>query len=447
MSPRAPRAPLSLVVLAAGLAACTTAAARRPAITSVTAPPPPPAAPPPLRGAAATGAPPATNGGGGAAPAPFQALLAREATGLDVQTLAFTGGALTGEVEAAAPPSVNREATGGLWSIAIPIGSEAPISCYVYDKAIDTAASVLRFIRLVKEGSKDVTIQSVAPVEAGAIGETPYLMVDVSYTKGSPAGLLGGLMKMIVRPDADAALLCFHDEVGYRATFKRVTQGLARALKVDKPSPSPELVEIQITRLGELPVGFDRRTVTADARGGKVDQTIGCLLMPRSPQEAAGSDHLSTELSDEHGRLLALDVVEAEGEEIETQVNLTREGGGRAYRFKGKHAGKEISGRFRSREREGLASALLVADRLRTILLAGQSTELTTEEYHASLAPERPVQVTYRRKGDARDVTMTLGQLEVSGRLDEHGFVESASMPLGGMALRQERVLIRRTPP
>jgi len=446
MSIPAPRVSPWLVVHVVAIAACATASPPRPVISVMApAPAPPPPAPAPPAGAA-PGAPSAANGGGAAA-TPFQVLLAREASGLGVRTLAFAGGSLAAEVEAAAAPSVTREATGGLWSIAIPIGSEAPISCFVYDKAIDTAASVLRFIRLVREGSKDVTIQSVAPVEAGAIGETPYLMVDVSYTKGSPAGLLGGLVKMIVRPDTDAPLLCFHDEVGYRATFKRVTQGLARALKVDKPTPSPELVEIQITRLGELPVGFDRRTVTADARGGKVDQTIGCMLMPRSPQEAAGSDHLSTEVSDEHGRLLALDVVEAEGEEIETQVNLTREGGGRAYRFKGKHAGKEISGRFRSKEKEGLASALLVAERLRTSLLVGKSTELKTQEYHASLAPDRPVTVTYRRTGEAREVTMTLGQLEVSGRLDEHGFVEAASMPLGGMALRQERVLIRRTPP
>jgi hypothetical protein len=306
---------------------------------------------------------------------------------------------------------------------------------------------VLRFIRLVKEGSKEIAIQSIAPVEAGAIGETPYIMVEVSYTKGSPTGLLGGLVKMIVRPDADAPLLCFHDEVGYRATFKRVTQGLARALKVSKPSPPPELVEIQITRLGELPVGFDRRTVTTDAHGDKIDQTIGCLLMPRSPQEAAGSDHLSTERSDARGRLLAIDVVEAEGEEIGTQINLTRDGAGRAYRFKGKHAGKEISGHFKSKEREGLPSALLVADRLRTTLLAGRSTEIKSQEYHASLAPDRPVEVTYRRAGEARDVTMTLGQMELTGRLDEQGFVEAASMSLGGMALRQERVLIRRTPP
>src|SRR5262249_32822183 len=157
------------------------------------------------------------------------------------------------------------ERQSDMWALTIPIGTEAPISCIVFDKKIDGARGLVAFIRLIKERAKAGTaIQEIVPTDAGAIGETAYAMAALSYTTPSAKGLLGGLTKMMIRPDDDVPLLCFHDEVGYLATFKRVTQGLALSLKARQPTPPPAFVEIQVMRLGELPIGYERRTITTD---------------------------------------------------------------------------------------------------------------------------------------------------------------------------------------
>jgi hypothetical protein len=420
-------------MLSGGLAALGCATSRSPAAGGAAAPPAATAAPAPGAGTATS--PPA----GGL----FQSMLGRESSGLTIHAVEFPGGKLSGKVESAAAPTVKRQ--DNAWALTIPIGSEAPISCFVQDKGIDTAASLLRFVRLVKDGATGVTVQGVAPTDAGVIAESAYMMIALSYTKPSPRGLAGGQVKVMVRPDADAPLLCFHDEVGYGETFKRVTRSLAGSLKAQQPSAPPQFVEIQIARLGGVPVGFDRRTVNTDLHGVKLDQTISCMLLPRSPLELSGSDRVVSERSDVHGRVLQIDSVEVEGEELSSQLQLTRNGIGREYVFKGKQSGKEISGHFRSKEKEGLASSILVADRLRSTLLSGKSPEIKVEEYHAGLSPQ-PLEVTYRRKGDGRGITLMLGQLEAHGRLDESGIIDQVSMPIGGTSMQQERVLIRGTP-
>jgi len=373
----------------------------------------------------------------------FQTLLARESTGLGPRPLAFPDGSLAGEVEAVAPPDVKREAAN--WAIAVPIGAEAPISCFVFDKAIDAASTLVRFIRLAKERAKGITVQAVAPTDVGVIGETAYVMAALTYTVPSPKGLLGGQVKLMVRPDADVPLLCFHDEVGYASTFKRVTVGLARSVKARRPSPPAQFVEIQVSHLGDVPIGFERRTINTDAHGIKYDQTISCQLLPRSALDMAGTDRVETERSDATGRLIQLDSVEVEGEEIESQFHLARQGVGREYTLKGKQSGKDVTARFKSREKDGLPSSLLVASRLRASLLGGKPAEVRVEEYHPGLAPQ-PFEVVYRSKDGGAAVTMMLGQLEATGRLDDRGMVEQVSMPIGAVVMRQERAFVRGTP-
>jgi len=258
---------------------------------------------------------------------------------------------------------------------------------------------------------------------------------------------LASFIKMMVRPSVDAPLFCFHDEPGYTQTFKRVTQSLARALKARTPSPPPKLVEIWTAHLGDMPVGYDKRTITTDARGNTYDQTISCGLIPRSLQDLSATDEVEIERSDAKGRVQQIDTVATEGEEIESQFQLTRQGTGRDYAVKGKLSGKEISARFKSKEKEGLPSSLLVASRLRAALLGGKSSEIKVEEYHGDLSPQAPLEVVYRRKGaTGRDVTLRLGQLEASGRLDERGMVEQVSLPVGATSMHQERILFRGSP-
>jgi hypothetical protein len=344
-------------------------------------------------------------------------------------------------IEAAADPVLKRE--GGAWLIAASIGSEIPVSCILHDKPIDGAGSLVGLVELVKQTAKDITVQEVMPTAAGAIGETAYISATLSYTKPSPRGTLGGQLKMFVRPDLDASLVCFHDEVGYIESFKRVAHGLAQSLKVKQPSPTAQFVEIQVMTLGELPVGFTRRTIYVEATGTTLDQAISCMLLPRTPKDLIPSDRFGAERSDRAGRVLSIDSIEAKGQEVQSQYKATRQGNSRVYVYVGKQSGKDVSGKFKSKEDKGLPSSHLIAGRLRDQLMTGKVAELTIQEYHPTISPQ-PLDVVYKRKGaDAHDVVFRLGQLEASGHLDEQGLVDRVSMPIGGMIMSEARVFVR----
>jgi hypothetical protein len=393
--------------------------------------------------AASPGSSPAAGAPAGGGESVFRALLAREASGLAKRALKL-GDRATGEVDAAAEPQLNQEAD--TWTVGIPIGSQIPVSCVVYNQPIDAAASLMKIVAMAKQGAKDVTVESVLPTDVGVLGETAYVAATVMYTKPSPAGKLGGQLKMFARPDVDASVLCFHDEVGFAETFKRVAHGLAQSLKVAKPSPAPQYVEIQVTKLGELPVGFDRRTIVTEAGGGKLDQTTSCLLLPRTPQDLTANDRFGAERSDANGRVVSVDAVEAHGDEIDSQYKLTRKGSGRDYSYQGKQSGKDVTGKFKSKDAKGLASALLIAKRLRDELLGGKTAELKIEEYHPGISPQ-PFEVVYRRKGsEGREVSFHLGQLEATGHLDERGMVDKVTIPLAGTMMAQSRVFTRGNP-
>jgi hypothetical protein len=403
-----------------------------------TAPAPRTTPPADASGPAASAAPAA----GRAESGPFEQLKKREASGLKAWTLQFPGSTLSGTVVATAPPVVQHGSES--WSIDVPVGSTIPVACVVFPRMIDGAATMLRFIRTAREGAKGITIRSIVPTDVGAIDETAYMIATLSYTKPTEKGLLGGEVKMMIRPDADASLFCFQDEVGYTATFKQVAMTLAHNLKSSQPHPRPDYVEIHVMHFGDIPVGFDRRTIASDGQGAKIDWSVSCELVPRSPEDVMTTDRVHVERSDGSGRLVQVDSVEAEGEEVSSQYHLIRRGA-RDYFFEGKQSGKPVSGTFKSKEKEGLPSALLVATRLRAALLVGKAAEIKVEEYHPTLAP-RPLEVIYRRGSEASGVTMQLGQLLANGRLDERGMVTDFSMPIAGSTMREQRVLVRGAP-
>src|SRR5262245_45378491 len=87
---------------------------------------------------------------------PFEKLVGREVSGLTARPLQFAGGALDGQVESATNPTVARD--GEAWNVTVPIGTQSPITCFVYEKAIDAAGSLMRFIGLVTKKATDITI-------------------------------------------------------------------------------------------------------------------------------------------------------------------------------------------------------------------------------------------------------------------------------------------------
>jgi hypothetical protein len=372
-------------------------------------------------------------------------LAKRERPPAGVQRVTFPDGRYTGEVEGVAAATLTRQE--GFWQVDVPIGTGVPVTCFLYDKPIDAAGGLSKFVGAVRGASKDITVRSLVPTDAGAVGDSAYMAAVLTYTKSAPAGLVLGQLKMLVRPDIDAPLLCYHDEVGYSETFKRVVLSLARTLEAKTRHVPPQYVEIQVARAGEIPVGFDRRTID-NLKGKKFDETVSCMLLPVSADELNAQDHIVVEQSTLAGRVLLIESLESDAGEITTHVTVTRKAG-REYEVKGTHSGKAISGAFKSKEKDGLPSKMLVAGRLRDSFVSGQkrdARELKIEEYQAGLSPLSPVEVIYRGAGKPGELTILLGTLELTGHVDARGIDDGSSLPMGSVVLRSARVFERGTP-
>src|SRR5262249_53789223 len=149
-----------------------------------------------------------------------------------------------------------------------------------------------------------------------------------------------------------------------------------------------------------------------------------------------------TERWEQGGRLVEAGFAYSQGGELEVDIALKKIGP-QEYSYKGKHSGKDVSGKFKTKGKKGLASGKMVASIVASELLSGKAREVKIEEYHPSLNPEGPIEVAYQTQSKAdRRIKATLGQMSLVGTADAHGELEKIEMPMGPITITQERVFV-----
>lgn len=398
----------------------------------------------------AAGAPPVGDRAG------TEAMFRRELPPLPIRHIELPGAPVAGEVEGDAEPVISRRGSATLLSI--PIGTRNPIECLVADLAsarsdgsepanrtvtFRTGAAIARTLAELRQR---VDIKLIRNAGLEVLGETPALRLDVLYlARAAPGARSGGVgeAKLLIYPDDGVPLLCMHDEPGYGATFTRIAGGLARTLHVTERRPAPRFVDVQVTRVAGVPIGFEKRSVRGD-HGATIDTAVQSLWVPRSPSEIQVTDSEVVEESDRAGRLIRVAFAEAiEGEESSRLLvnRLEHEPG---YTYEGSLSGKQVRGTFVAPEAEGLPSALLVAREIKEVLLGGRRDELEVAEYHADVSPVQPIAVTYRRAAGA--LTAAFGNVRMHGTTDREGYFVNAEIQVPGTALAIERAFTRGHP-
>jgi hypothetical protein len=358
--------------------------------------------------------------------------------------VAFFKGQVTGEVEAAGVPQIEdgKPGEGGeAASLKVPLGGGAELTCFIYPESTDVAGTISK---VLDAAAKGVQFERVWLADVVMTGDDPTVYVNAEYTAAGPNGKLFGQFKLMLHAGHENPVYCQHDEVGYQASFRRITQGLVKSLKAASPAAPARFVQVHVVKLGDRPVGFEQSTVTEGENGALIGRQTTAMFLPRSARELSLSDDILTHVTDRSGNLVALGYAEAENGELASNVELERSKE-RQYAFTGKHAGKDVKGSFRSKGKQGPLTWTGVAGELRRSLLAGKAKELTLEEYHPGVDPTKPVQVIYRR-GEGRAVTMVLGALEMKGVLDENGLLDHGELPMGSHKLTFTRAFVRGTP-
>jgi hypothetical protein len=394
----------------------------------------PAAAPGEAKTAPAPSAAPASAGG---EKFDIETALKREASGLTERAAEDAAHSWKVKVPSTGEPKLSLVEKIGL--VEIPIGSEAAVRCQVFPEAGDPAGTLYS---VIKQSSQQVEYQQLAPVAVELFGGNPAIFMEALYLANTPRGKLAGGLKVAVLSREDHELLCLHDELGYRDTFRKVSAAFFGSFQPAGVTKDPATyTEVSVTKLDETPVGFSvTRLLPGEKPGEREYHYSSTSLIPTSPKELIFEDNFSVTLYDAKGRIAQETHIEATQGEIAMQLKLARGADGK-YAYEGQVGGKPQRGQLNAPH--GLSSSLETAALIKKKLKAGAFEE-KRDEYQPSIDPANVVQVTYAHAKDAppRQVTMKIGERTVTTEVDDEGMPKSGWFAIGQHKLKVERLRV-----
>ncbi|MEE4185230.1 MAG: hypothetical protein V2J12_05645, partial [Gammaproteobacteria bacterium] len=216
----------------------------------------------------------------------LEAALAREGTALETQVAALQNG------------SVNTVLTGKLLTapedfdngtyVQTDIGGEGPLECIAYHFAADPAATVANLaneaINVAAAQFGPVSNRVLTAVRTAAYDGVPYHYLEWTYTVGEAPDARLNMVKVAVAHLGDVTLACSHNEVGYRATFAQAFERFVRSAEKRHAAPQPYYEEIVLFAFGQQSLGYNRVSLTLDADGDTVVETLTSMLSPADAQ-------------------------------------------------------------------------------------------------------------------------------------------------------------------
>lgn len=371
-----------------------------------------------------------------AKPFDFEATLKREATGLKERGVQGADAAWSAKVPAAGEPKLSR--SENITLVDIPIGSESAVRCQVFADALDPAGTLHG---VIKESAESVEYRSIAPSGVSLVGGLPAAFLETVYVTETAGGKGAGGLKLAIQVREEESLLCLHDELGYRQTFKDISSAFFSSFQVRNAPPSANTYsESSKVRIGDTDVGFSwTRVQPGEAPGERKYRYSNTALIPTSPKDVIFNDGYEIYSYDAKDVLQSGTWVEGNGGEITLKVTLKRGADGK-YEYQGEANGKPLQGILPAKK--GVSTSLDIAARLKKKLKAGGAFELVLSEYHPSIDPTALVDVKYsHKKGDpARQVTVTTGDRTLTADVDENGMAKVSSLQIGKNKLTIERL-------
>lgn len=345
----------------------------------------------------------------------YSAMMDREVSGqYPTHDVSLLGGAFTGQLQATAPPVIQNGQTAEgvkVATLAFRIGSANGMVCYVRGTR-DVAGLVDTKIDEIKKEMAKNGIQGrlEAPeVSVEIEGSHPVLYLDVPTVVKKPDGERPGLIKLAFSPRDGGSVLCMHDEIGYKKTFKRIVGGLVTSGTVTGDYPQPVYTEIAIAKSEGKTVGYAESYEFV--QDGQV-KTLDVLALVRSNKSGGGVlDQVERATANGKGELVSLQRAIGTNRESITALDLKR-GNGNAYVYEGLVQKTKVKGSFTAPRALETRGAL--AGRMAQVA-SGKLKELKYLVYNEAQRLEGPIEVTVTRedpktlshKGDNGEVWQT----------------------------------------
>lgn len=194
------------------------------------------------------------------------------------------------------------------WFIVNDIGTASPLDCYVLTDFDGPATSLYNVVEYglqdaAQFNDKPLTGMRTFSVAHGLLSEVPFIALDTLYNLGEGEQMVTGILKSMSAPVGDNLLICMHNEIGFRNTFKTVFQTLVEALKTGI-TVKPFFRTIAEASINGKPVGYSLEAYYVDEFGDVRKERQTSMLTPNGPVALLRSDTGSYSWSDADGWLI-----------------------------------------------------------------------------------------------------------------------------------------------
>jgi hypothetical protein len=367
----------------------------------------------------------------------LDALLAREAD--DLREVALSGQGFRARALAKGTPEVSGE--DDFSKLVLPIGSEAPVHCFVYEDDPDPGSALSA---IAESLSRELDLSRVVAGEVLVVREAPVATLTGYYTTDTPQGRAIGELKIAFHSRLGASSMCLHDELGYEKTFLRVARSVFESLDRETSLVTPSYVEIAAAEVNGRPAGYERLLVLPAKDGERKLVATGLALLISEPNLLVTQDYAALTTVDASDRIVNARFTEAKNGKLSLEVELRR-AGGKSYEFRGNRAGQAVSGRLSADDAEGLPSQLWTQRELARRLAGGGAFEFSIQQYRPSEDATALSRIGYvRRSSDPPGtVLVRTGKVEALSLLDARGREQRSEMNTQGFSVVMKSIYRR----
>jgi hypothetical protein len=342
----------------------------------------------------------------------------REIEPLAKHSVGNAGAGFSANVESAA--TVELEEHDGLRQVVIPIGTQQPVRCFVYPKAINLAQTLRLFINNVVE---HVEKHQIDLINAGQIDGVPFLAVETSYMAGTGKDRGVGQVKYLAARGDSTTTLCLHDEPGYKKSFTRIASGFITSQDFgERPGDSAKRLlvwrAVSVQRAGSIAVGvIESRLYEGEA--GFAFATSRSMLLPAEDGGLLASDEAENQFSNAQGDIIEANYVKIINDSVAYNLGLNLAAANR-YEVAGVFKGEKYSASIPVTS--ALPDFASQTASLRKLFAAKRPAEPLHWATYSPLEPSRVTDVAFEKKKDSRDEgVMTQGDSKMDVFVDELG--------------------------
>lgn len=329
----------------------------------------------------------------------------------------------------------------GGWYVATRIGP-ADLECYVFTGDTDLANLVDNLTELNIEATAEtnsgkVDNREIFLLDAGHLGDAPYMAIEWAYTVGEESEALVGLTKVRAASNGGITQACAHNTIGYRETFEQVFATFVLSTQQPAPALPPYYEEIIVQKLAAQPVGIGYARFLRDEDGDTEIYRSQSSLLPLGPGALTSTDGVYLSWSTSDGRLINANSASVENGQLVSLLSLERNADD-DWLASGTFQGQEIDQIF-----DGDAEPLSELGQTQLIrkLFAGKNERATFPVWLDS-DPTQLIQATVVRNDTETDgqAHLTVGPVSVDARFNPRGEMLQATMQIGAATVTQERI-------